>query len=347
MNSSDIRSRKQDHVTLAVDHDVRFRARTRGFESVVLIYNALPEIDYSTIDTTTVIAGRSLGLPLIISGMTGGYDQAESINAMLAEVCSSMGIGMGVGSMRAALERPELARTYRSILANRPPLVLANVGAVQCGRWHADGVLVERCTALVDMIEADMLAVHLNPLQELVQPEGEPCFSGVTAALSALATTLSVPIIVKEVGAGLSRHVVLRLLDAGIRHIDVAGAGGTSWSGIEILRHPNPDDVDHLWDVGIPTRDALIDAAPLCRSKGATLYASGGITSGSDVAKALALGAHACGAARPLLQAAMKGGATGLHSVLSTWELHLRQWMFLTGSARIADLHHVPYRLNH
>jgi isopentenyl-diphosphate Delta-isomerase len=347
MNPSDIRSRKQDHVELAVDRDVRFRHRTAGFESVELVYNALPEVDYASIDTSTALAGRRLSLPIIVSGMTGGYDKAEHINATLAEACATLGIGMGVGSMRAALERPELARTYRSILANRPPLVLANVGAVQCARWLADGVLVDRCKALVDMVEADILAVHLNPLQELVQPEGEPCFSGVLDALATLARELATPILAKEVGAGLSRQVVVRLLDAGIRHIDVAGAGGTSWSGIEILRHPNPDDVDHLWDVGIPTTEALIDAAPLCRSKGATLYASGGITNGTDVAKAIALGAQACGAARPILQAAMRGGADAVTALLAQWELHLRQWMFLTGSARIADLHHVPYRLNH
>lgn len=331
-------SRKQEHVDLVVRADVRFRTRTTGLERYELTYNALPEIDAADVDTSTVLMGRPLRLPLLVSAMTGGYPDAEGINAQLAEVCAHMGIGMSVGSMRAVLQDASLGSTYRSVLTSRPPLLIANVGAVQLSRWHAEGTMLQHVAHLADLIEADVVGVHLNPLQELLQPEGETRFRGVLEAIGALVRAVDRPVVVKEVGAGISASVAQRLLDAGVQHIDVAGAGGTSWAGVEILRQDDPTQDDHLWDVGIPTADCVMSCRPICDAANATLIASGGITTGTEAAVAIAMGAHAVGMARPVLQALVDSGTTGVADLLSTWERHLRQWMFLTGSVDIAHL---------
>lgn len=345
MTDRRITSRKQEHVDLVVGADVRFRERTTGLEGFELVYNALPEIDAADIDTSTTLMGRALRLPLVVSAMTGGYPEAERINGQLAEACAHLGIGMSVGSMRAALQDDALAATYRSVLASRPPLLMANVGAVQVAAWHADGTLSDHVRRLADLIEADAIGVHLNPLQELLQPEGEPRFRGVVQGIAALVQSMERPVVVKEVGAGLSGNVAQRLLDVGVRHLDVAGAGGTSWAGVEILRSDDPTANDHLWDVGIPTAECLQQCRPLCDAAGATLIASGGITTGTQSAVAIALGAHAVGTARPILQALQGGGGVAaVVDLVTTWERHLRQWMFVSGSVDIAHLRAAPLR---
>jgi isopentenyl-diphosphate delta-isomerase len=345
MQDRTITSRKKDHVDLAVGADVRFRARTTGLEHVEIEYNALPEIDAEAIDTSVALLGRNLRLPFIISAMTGGYAGAETINAMLAETALELGIGMSVGSMRAALENDATAATYRSVLGARPPLLIANVGAAQLAAWHAQGVGVDTAQRLADVIDADAIGIHLNPLQELVQPEGEPRFRGVLAAISALVQQSDRPIIVKEVGAGISGAVAQRLLDAGVRCIDVAGAGGTSWAGIEIMRSDDRSAVDHLWDVGIPTAACLQQCRFPCESAGATMIASGGITTGTEAAVAIALGAHAVGTARPVLQILMQTMQVEASvEFLRQWERTLRQWMFLSGSSTIDHLRSVRVR---
>lgn len=345
MDDPNIRSRKKDHVDLVVGGDVRFRTRTAGFDGVELEYNALPECDLTDVDTSTAILGHRLRMPLVVSSMTGGYAEAEAVNEGLAAVCRRHGIGMGVGSMRAALNDPELESTFTVVRRERPPLLFTNIGAPQVAAWYADGTLLQSCSRLVSLLDADALAVHCNPLQELLQPEGQPRFRGVLDGIAALVRDLGFPIIVKEVGAGLGRGVVRRLVDVGVHAIDVAGAGGTSWAGVEILRRTDGPAVDHLWDVGIPTVDCLREARPLCDATTTSLWASGGIMSGTDMAKALALGAHCCGSARPLLQAWMAGGHDALSTLLDRWELHLRQWMFLTGKPTVDDLRTAPLRV--
>lgn len=340
--SPNIRQRKQEHVDLVTTRDVTFRHRTTGLDDVDLVYNALPEIDMADVDTSTTLFGRHLTLPLYASGMTGGYADAERINAALAEVCATTGIGMGLGSMRAAVDDPNLAATYRSVLRHRPPLLIGNIGAVQLARWHHAGILREHLERLLDIVELDALAIHLNPLQELLQPEGEPMFSGVAAAIAAAVQQCPLPIIVKEVGAGINGNVAKRLIACGVAGIDVAGAGGTSWAGVEILRHPHPELVEHLWDVGIPTADCLRECRLPCHEAGIPMLASGGIANGTHVAKAIALGASACGVARPLLQAITEHGVEAGVALIQSWELHLRQWMFLTGSATTAALSMAP-----
>jgi isopentenyl-diphosphate delta-isomerase len=276
---------------------------------------------------------------MLISAMTGGYPEAETINARLAEAAAATGVGMSVGSMRVALIDESQARTYRSVLLHRPPLLIANIGAVQLAQWHAEGNAYDMVQRCADIIEADAIGIHLNPLQELVQPEGEPRFRGVTQAIADLVQRSERPVVVKEVGAGISAAVAQRLIDAGVRCIDVAGAGGTSWAGVEILRHHQRDSVEHLWDVGIATAQCVHECRPICDSHEATMIASGGITNGTEMALAIALGAHAVGAARPILQALQHDNdATSVVTIINEWERILRQWMFLTGSETIDHL---------
>jgi len=345
MQDRTITSRKKDHVDLAIGADVRFRARTTGLEHVEIQYNALPEINAAEIDTSVVLLGKTLRLPFIISAMTGGYAEAETINAMLAETAQQLGIGMSVGSMRAALENEATAATYRSVLKARPPLLIANVGAAQLAAWHGQGTGVDTIQRLADMIDADAIGIHLNPLQELVQPEGEPRFRGVLDAIRTVVQRSDRPVIVKEVGAGISGAVAQRLLDAGVRCIDVAGAGGTSWAGIEIMRSADRSAVDHLWDVGIPTAECLRQCRFPCESAGATMIASGGITTGTEAAVAIALGAHAVGTVRPVLQTLMQSMQVDAAVLfLRQWERMLRQWMFLSGSSTINHLRSAQVR---
>jgi len=327
-----IRSRKQDHVELALSGRVTFREVTNGLERYTFVYNALPELDWADVDTSTTFCGVRLRAPFLITGMTGGYPDAEAINRDLAEAASTCGIALGVGSMRAVLEATADDPSY-SVLrsyAHRVPII-ANIGAVQAAAWHRDGVLARQIRRAVDIVGATALAIHCNPLQELLQPEGEPRFRGVLDAIAAAVDHAIVPIVVKEVGAGISATVAARLAAVGVTIIDVAGAGGTSWAGVEILRRTDADAVDHLWDVGIPTATCITECAPHVP----TVIASGGIGTGTEAAKAIALGAALAGTARPALEARSAGGADGVVDLLRTWELHTRQWMFLTGCATV------------
>lgn len=331
-------SRKQQHVELALTRDVGFRRKTTGLETLQFEHNALPELNLADIDPSTAFLGHHCNLPLFVSCMTGGYPGALSINRRLAEVCEEACIPMGVGSQRQALEDPRYHRTFRVVREVAPTIpVMGNIGAAEVARMQT----AEPAQRLVDLVGANALAVHLNPLQELLQPEGNPVFAGVLAGIERLVRSLRVPVVVKEIGAGLSAGVVTRLLNAGVRHIDVAGAGGTSWAGIEILRGKPGASRDFFWDWGIPTAQALAAVAPLkSPSRPFTLIASGGIESGVDIARCIALGADMTGAARPLLQTLRQGGTRGLRRLLEQWTAELRAVMFLTGSRTITDLAH-------
>lgn len=329
-------SRKKEHVAIILKRNVGFRGKSTGLELLEFVHNALPELNLSEVDTRTSFLGRELALPLMVSCMTGGYADALRINRQLAEVCEERRIAMGVGSQRQALEDRQYHRTFSIVreVARTIPVV-GNIGAAEVARLR-DPSGVQR---LVDLIQADGFAVHLNPLQEFLQPEGNPGFRGVLDGIRLLVRSLPVPVIVKEIGAGLSPDVVRRLLEAGVRHIDVAGAGGTSWAGVETLRRKTPGGAERFWDWGIRTVDALRSAAAL-RNEGHsfTLIASGGVATGLDAAKCLALGADLTAAARPMLAALHSGGKRGLRTFIDAWAFELRGAMFLTGSARIADL---------
>lgn len=327
-----IASRKEQHVNLSLSGKATFRVKTAGFERYEFEYCALPECDFRDVRVDTTFLGMPLRRPFLVTGMTGGYPDAARINAGIAHACVQSGIAMGVGSMRAALaaSAPDPSFTVVREASSEIPII-ANLGAAQLAIWHRDGSLLDMVDRAVDMIGARALAVHLNPLQELLQPEGEPEFRGVLDAIAHVVASERTTVIVKEVGAGVSGAVAKRLVDVGVTHIDVAGAGGTSWAGIEIMRRSDADQVDHLWDVGIPTAECIRQ----CRDIVPTVIASGGIANGTDCATALALGAHIVGSARPLLEAFSRGGSDAIVQLVDIWELHLRQWMFLTGCASL------------
>lgn len=351
-------SRKKDHVDLTIHSDVAFRQKTTGFEAWEFVHNALPEIDFAEISTSVRFAGRTLAFPFMISCMTGGYADAERINRELAEVCQDVRIAMGVGSQRQAIEQTTFHASYSVVRRAAPDIpIVGNIGAAEVAKM-SDATVVQR---LADMIGADAFAVHLNPLQEFLQPEGSPNFRGVLRGIEMLVRALGIPVIVKEIGAGISLDVARRLLEAGVTIIDAAGAGGTSWAGVEILRSTGTtmragapeagvgsqgseeNAGDPFWDWGIRTADAITAIAPLKRqSPGLTLIASGGITNGLECAKAIALGADLAGSARPMLQRLESGGQAGLQRMLAEWMRQCKGAMFLTGSASIAALQHAP-----
>ncbi len=346
-----ISSRKEEHVRLAVDADVGFRQRTNGLNAVELPYNALPELNLSEITPSTTLFGKHLALPLLISGMTGGYPDAERINAQLATCAARLGIGLGVGSMRAGLENPAQRSTFSVVksVSHTVPII-SNIGAVQLAAWHAEGSLAEHIAEVIEMIGASAFGIHLNPLQELLQPEGEPRFRGVLQAIRATVQVSPIPVLVKEVGAGIGALVGRKLVHAGVAAIDVGGAGGTSWAGVEIMRRADSAEVMHFWDVGIPTADCLRELTSLRHelstdgSDGTSgiswpvIIASGGIANGGHIARAIALGANVCASARPILLALETSGEAGVMDLIRSWERELLRWMFLTGSANLHEL---------
>ncbi len=331
-------SRKRDHVELTVKKDVAFRSKTAGFEEWEFIHNALPEIDLAEVDPSTRFLGKQLSLPLMVSCMTGGYPEAEKINRQLAEVCEEYRLAMGVGSQRQAMEN-KLYHTSFSVVRRSAPSIplIGNIGAPEIAKLKDISPILK----LAELIGADAFAVHLNPLQEFLQPEGDTNFRGVLNGIEMLVKNMPIPIIVKEIGAGISSGVAERLLNAGVRYIDVAGAGGTSWAGVEILRKKKEEQSEWnpFWDWGIRTTDALVDLEPFRkRFPDLTIIASGGITNGLDAAKAIALGAELTASARPLLRSLMNGGRKNLQKRIEQWMLEFKGTMFLTGSASLPQL---------
>ena len=333
-------SRKKQHVAITLKKDVRFRTKTTGLDELHFIHNALPELNLSEVDTSAMFLGKKLSAPFMVSCMTGGYADALGINRQLAEVCEELGIAMGVGSQRQAIEDKQYHRTFsvvREVAGTIP--VVGNIGAAEVAKMTD----IDPAKRLVDLIRADAFTVHLNPLQELLQPEGDTNFRGVLDGIARLAAGLPVPVIVKEIGAGISKGVARRLLDVGVKYIDIAGAGGTSWAGVETLRRKERSFAGRFWDWGIPTSVALREARQL-KSDGRdfTLIASGGIATGIDAAKCIALGADLVGSARPMLTALHRSGKKGLRDLLLMWRQELRGIMFLTDSATVATLQNAP-----
>ncbi len=329
-------SRKQQHIALTLNKNVSFKSKTTELDRFEFVHNALPELNLSEVDMSTVFLGKKLTAPLMVSCMTGGYKDALTINRQLAQVCEEQGIAMGVGSQRQALEDTQYHRTFtvvRDVAASIP--VVGNIGAAEVATLSS-GDSIQK---LIDLIKADAFTVHLNPLQEFLQPEGNTNFRGVLKGIEILVQQSPVPIIVKEIGAGISVGVARRLLDVGVKYIDVAGAGGTSWAGVETLRRKDKSMAEKFWDWGIPTSVALLEVAALKSSTTKfTLIGSGGISSGFDVAKCIALGADLAASARPMLKTLQAKGKAGLRSLIQQWVEEIRGIMFLTGSKTIADL---------
>lgn len=331
-----IEERKLDHIRIVLEEDVGGKGVTTGFERYRMPHNALPECDLAAVDTRSTFLGKVVQAPLLISSMTGGAPETLRINLALAEAAEHLGIAMGVGSQRAAIVEPRLASTYQvRCVAPHIPL-LANLGAVQLNY----GFDIEHCRRAVEMIEADALVLHLNPLQEAIQPGGDSNFCGLLSRIERICRALPVPVIVKEVGHGIGAEQARWLSETGVAMIDVAGAGGTSWSEVERFRHHSLHDqriANTFASWGIPTAEAILQVRAALPSL--PLIGSGGIRNGLEVAKALALGADMVGMARAVLAPAVYGsGADAVIKELQTCIDELRIAMFCSGCPTIPML---------
>ena len=337
-------TRKLDHIRIVLGEDVNAKGVTSGWARYRFRHCALPELDLREIDTGTVFLGKRLQAPLLISSMTGGAHEAERINLMLAEAAESLGVALGVGSQRAALINPALSHTYQVRKVAPTAVLLANLGAVQLNYGYG----VTECQRAVEMIEADALILHLNALQEAVQPEGNTNFKGLLPKIESVCRELPVPVIVKEVGNGISAEVARKLVEVGVAAIDVAGAGGTSWSEVERFRHTQEHgraSVGLFAGWGIPTTEAIKEVRAAL--PGITLIGSGGVRSGIDVAKAIALGADLVGSAAPhLFRSAEGGGSDAILNGLRSFQDELRITMFCTGAADLQALRKTPLECN-
>jgi isopentenyl-diphosphate delta-isomerase len=326
--------RKADHLYVALHKDVEYRRVTTGLERYRIRYEALPEISRDEVDTSVTLFGKRLMMPLVISSMTGGTEEAAAYNRLLAEAAQEFGLAMGVGSQRVAIENSMLADTFRVRDIAPDILLFANLGAVQLNRDCA----ADDCVAAVEMIGADALMLHLNPLQECVQPGGDTDFRNLSERVGDVCEMLDVPVVVKEVGHGISSRTAEMLADAGVDGIDVAGAGGTSWAKVESLRDVDPHLTalgDTLGEWGIPTAESLLAVREVAPSL--TVIASGGIRTGEDVAKSLALGANAAGMALPLLKCAATS-REALRDYLVRLREELVTVMFCAGCRGVAEL---------
>ena len=339
-----IQNRKDDHLRICLEENVQGRGITSGFAAYRFVHQALPELDLSAVTTGSRLWNRALSAPLLISSMTGGTPRAAEVNRHLALAAQELGLALGVGSQRAGLLHPELAETYQVRSFAPDVLVLANVGAVQLNY----GWGVDECRRAVDMVEADALVLHLNPLQEAVQPEGDTRWAGLTGRIAAVCGALArdgVPVVAKEVGWGISDTVARRLWDAGVAAIDVAGAGGTSWSQVEAHRAEDGRQravAEAFADWGIPTAESLRLVVEAGVPDGRHVFASGGVRDGIDVAKALALGATLAGIARPFLQAAAQSAEAAVEfGQQITAELRIA--MFAVGAPDLAALRATPH----
>lgn len=338
VTTSQTEKRKADHIRINLEEDVRFPRRTTGLERYAFTHQALPDLDLQDIDTTLSLFGRKLACPLLISSMTGGTEQARELNLVLAAAAQEHKIAMGLGSQRVAIEKRELARTFQVRQVAPDILLFANLGAIQFN----NGYSVEECLIAVEMVEADALILHLNVLQEAVQPEGDTRWKGLLDKIEAVCRRLPVPVIVKEVGCGLSNEAAWHLACAGVAALDTAGAGGTSWAAVEYHRAPTAFHARvarAFADWGIPTAESLRQIR--LTAPNLPVFASGGLKDGLDVAKCIALGATLCGLAGPLLRAAAES-AGALDETLSVIETQLRIAMMCSGAGTLEALRQTP-----
>jgi len=332
---SQIEKRKIDHIKLCVEKDVAFKDKTTLLECVELGYKTLPEISLDDVDLSTEFLGKSFSFPLMVSAITGGAVVSKKINQDIAKAAQELGIGMGLGSMRAMIESPSLADTY-NVRDVAPDIFLAgNIGAAQLTEYSPD--LINKSLLAV---EADALAIHLNAAQEAVQPEGDVDFSGVLTKIAEYVDEVNVPVYVKEVGHGISFEVAKALKDVGIKTIDVQGAGGTSWTMVDALRHKKGFGRTFR-DWGIPTAVSVIETKNALGGEG-TIVASGGIRNGIDAIKSIVLGADMVGIAMPVLKAQQKSYKT-LNDYLHTFVNEMSVASFLLGCVNLEELSNEEY----
>lgn len=334
-------ARKADHIKICLEEDVQARNVSTGFEDIHFIHRALPEIEKEKINLFTEVFNHKFSAPLIVGAITGGTPQAEKINMAIAEAVEELGLGMGVGSQRIALENQKLESTF-SIARKKAPtaFLVANLGGAQLVRGYG----VKEARKAVEMIDADALAIHLNPLQEAIQPEGETNYAGLLQKIGEIARLLDVPVIVKETGAGIAAEEALKLEAMGVKGIDVAGVGGTSWAAVEYHRAKMVNDEfrqklgENFWDWGIPTAISIVEVV---QSVNLTVIASGGIRNGTQVAKALTLGASLASLSSPILKPATKS-SEHVKKTLNFLTEELKNIMFLVGAKSIQELKNVP-----
>jgi isopentenyl-diphosphate delta-isomerase len=327
-------NRKAEHIRICLQEKAQAKSVTAGFEDIKFVHRALPEVNREDINLSTIFLNKKFTAPLIVGAMTGGTQQAIEINQNIAAAVEKLGLGMGLGSQRAAIESPSLEKTY-SVARKAAPnaFLIANVGGVQL--VHGYGVKEVRKT--VEMIDADAVAIHLNALQEAVQPEGQTRFKGVLAKIGEIAGELDKPVIIKETGAGICAEDAKALKTAGVKAIDVGGVGGTSFAAVEYYRG-NTALGEAFWDWGIPTVTSIIETFQATKLP---VVASGGIRSGMDIAKALALNSSLAGISQPVLDAAVKSSIDVEQLLLSLID-ELRNVMFLVGAENVAGLARVP-----
>ncbi|PKN87520.1 MAG: type 2 isopentenyl-diphosphate Delta-isomerase [Chloroflexi bacterium HGW-Chloroflexi-8] len=332
MSDSSIISRKKDHININLDEDVSSE-RSTGLSAFHFLHNALPEIDLSAVDTAQSIFGKVVRLPILISSMTGGTTQAAEINQRLAIIAEKFGLAMGVGSQRVAIDNPNLSESFKIRKYSPSILLFANIGAVQLNYGYG----LDECKQAIDMIDADALILHLNPLQEAIQLNGNTNFGGLLNKIEEICKLLNKPVIIKEVGWGISSDLAEKLVNVGVSGIDVSGAGGTSWSQVERYRLKNEGDIrvaESFRDWGIPTADALLQLVE--KKINALIISSGGLQTGMDIAKSIAIGANLAGMASTFLKKAV-ASIDDLSNEVKIIERIIRISMFVTGSQNIAQ----------
>ena len=331
---TDTQNRKDDHIKICLDEKVQFNQVTNGLEKYRFNHCCLPELNYQEIDLRTTFLGKKLLTPILISSMTGGTSNAQMINQRLALTAQKYGLAMGIGSGRVIIEKPEVASTFQVRSIAPDILLLANIGAVQFNY----GYTWRECLQLVETLSADALILHLNPLQECIQPEGDTNFKNLLQKIGEVCENLTVPVIVKEVGNGISANMAEKLINTGVTAIDVAGAGGTSWAMVESERANNylQRELGKTFaNWGIPTADCIHDIAD--KFPEVPLIASGGIRDGLEAAKLLALGADMVGLAYPFLKAAIKS-TQALNDLVELVNVQIKTVLFCTGNQNIQSL---------
>ena len=337
---SGIEKRKLRHVRVSLEEEVETDIST-GFKDVHLIHRALPEIDLDEVSLETCFLGKKLAAPLVISAITGGTDEAKDINAVLAEVAEERQIGIGVGSQRIVVDQPETVPTFSVVREKAPTtFVMGNVGTPQLSL----GWGVKEAQMCIDMVDADALALHMNPLQEAVQVNGDTDYRGVYAKIKELSKDISVPLIMKETGAGIAWEDAMRMQEAGASGLEISGVGGTSWSAVEyhIAKEVGKKDMEYLgqalWNWGVPTAISVVETSNKTTLE---IIASGGLRTGAEVVKSIALGAHLGGMAKPFLEKAVEG-RDSLSEHVDHIIREIKVVMFLVGAKNVEELRRVP-----
>ncbi|HNV00910.1 MAG TPA: type 2 isopentenyl-diphosphate Delta-isomerase [archaeon] len=334
---SQIEKRKKEHLDLCAKKDVLFKEKTTLLEFIELNYLALPEINFNEIDLSTEFLGKNFSFPFLISAITGGAQVSKKVNIEIAAACQELEIGMGLGSMRAMLEQPSLTETY-FVRDVAPDIFIAgNLGAAQLKQYSPKEV-----DAALSAIEANALAIHINAAQEAMQPEGDLDFRGVVEKITEYADTLSVPVYVKEVGHGVSYETAMLLRETKISAIDTQGAGGTSWTRVDSLRHKKSFGTEFR-DIGIPTAVSIIETKNALNGVRKKIVASGGIRNGVEATKAIILGADMVGNALPILKAQTKNGAKEVINYLENFKKEMQITSFLLGCKNILELQKQEY----